>query len=167
MQKISFLFIARLTLLEDVQLHSSHSYPIYFYNRTKSFLLQLTMTCSFCSIIPGTTPHIPSHLISEGLFYRIQLQLSHIPMLVYHDLTIFHFLFCPRYLIFHLARFTKNNFYVEKNPTIVNFPVKNLELRDCEWDASTGRIIVFTRAGLNEPIKRMLVRCCPCIDKMM
>lgn len=89
MQKISFLFIARLTLLEDVQLHSSHSYPIYFYNRTKSFLLQLTMTCSFCSIIPGTTPHIPSHLISEGLFYRIQLQLSHIPMLVYHDLTIF------------------------------------------------------------------------------
>eukprot|EP00903_Cladosiphon_okamuranus_P010294 g9744.t1 len=36
----------------------------------------------------------------------------------------------PRYLIFHLARFTKNNFYVEKNPTIVNFPVKNLELKD-------------------------------------
>ncbi|CAN0440980.1 unnamed protein product, partial [Scytosiphon promiscuus] len=35
-----------------------------------------------------------------------------------------------RYLIFHLARFTKNNFYVEKNPTIVNFPVKNLELKD-------------------------------------
>eukprot|EP00904_Undaria_pinnatifida_P008268 jgi/Undpi1/4571/HiC_scaffold_18.g07925.m1 len=37
-----------------------------------------------------------------------------------------------RYLIFHLARFTKNNFYVEKNPTIVNFPVKNLELKDCD-----------------------------------
>ncbi|CAM9221693.1 unnamed protein product [Discosporangium mesarthrocarpum] len=37
----------------------------------------------------------------------------------------------PRYLVFHLGRFTKNNFYVEKNPTIVNFPVKNLELK--EW----------------------------------
>eukprot|EP00611_Tribonema_gayanum_P023278 TRINITY_DN4868_c0_g1_i2.p1 TRINITY_DN4868_c0_g1~~TRINITY_DN4868_c0_g1_i2.p1 ORF type:complete len:330 (-),score=140.55 TRINITY_DN4868_c0_g1_i2:42-1031(-) len=36
----------------------------------------------------------------------------------------------PPYLIFHLARFTKNNFFVEKNPTIVNFPVKNLELKD-------------------------------------
>jgi hypothetical protein len=24
----------------------------------------------------------------------------------------------------------KNNFYMEKNPTIVTFPVKNLELRD-------------------------------------
>jgi U4/U6.U5 tri-snRNP-associated protein 2 len=38
----------------------------------------------------------------------------------------------PPYLILHLARFTRNNFFVEKNPTIVNFPVKNLELRDCE-----------------------------------
>jgi len=36
----------------------------------------------------------------------------------------------PQYLIFHLGRFTKNNFFREKNPTIVNFPVKNLELKD-------------------------------------
>ncbi|XP_062160357.1 uncharacterized protein LOC133867622 isoform X3 [Alnus glutinosa] len=36
----------------------------------------------------------------------------------------------PQYLILHLRRFTKNNFFVEKNPTLVNFPVKNLELKD-------------------------------------
>ncbi|KAF0712860.1 Aste57867_4627 [Aphanomyces stellatus] len=36
----------------------------------------------------------------------------------------------PPYLIFHIHRFTKNNFFVEKNPTIVNFPVKNLEMKD-------------------------------------
>eukprot|EP00615_Pteridomonas_danica_P001387 CAMPEP_0114336228 /NCGR_PEP_ID=MMETSP0101-20121206/5568_1 /TAXON_ID=38822 ORGANISM="Pteridomonas danica, Strain PT" /NCGR_SAMPLE_ID=MMETSP0101 /ASSEMBLY_ACC=CAM_ASM_000211 /LENGTH=285 /DNA_ID=CAMNT_0001468083 /DNA_START=806 /DNA_END=1663 /DNA_ORIENTATION=+ len=36
----------------------------------------------------------------------------------------------PPFIILHLSRFTKNNFYVEKNPTIVTFPVKNLELRD-------------------------------------
>eukprot|EP00850_Spirogloea_muscicola_P004648 SM000020S05998 [mRNA] locus=s20:376993:380211:+ [translate_table: standard] len=36
----------------------------------------------------------------------------------------------PRYLILHFKRFTKNNFFVEKNPTLVNFPVKNLETRD-------------------------------------
>jgi len=36
----------------------------------------------------------------------------------------------PQYLIFHLGRFTKNNFFLEKNPTIVNFPVKNLELKE-------------------------------------
>lgn len=28
----------------------------------------------------------------------------------------------------HMKRFTKNNFFVEKNPTIVNFPIKNLDL---------------------------------------
>eukprot|EP00252_Welwitschia_mirabilis_P002573 TRINITY_DN12523_c0_g1_i1.p1 TRINITY_DN12523_c0_g1~~TRINITY_DN12523_c0_g1_i1.p1 ORF type:complete len:544 (-),score=111.36 TRINITY_DN12523_c0_g1_i1:65-1696(-) len=36
----------------------------------------------------------------------------------------------PQYLILHMRRFTKNNFFIEKNPTIVNFPVKNLELKD-------------------------------------
>ena len=36
----------------------------------------------------------------------------------------------PRYLALHMKRFTKNNFFWEKNPTIVNFPVRNLELRD-------------------------------------
>ncbi len=30
----------------------------------------------------------------------------------------------PRYLPLHFRRFTKNNFFVEKNPTLVNFPVK-------------------------------------------
>ncbi|KAB7503502.1 U4/U6.U5 tri-snRNP-associated protein 2 [Armadillidium nasatum] len=32
--------------------------------------------------------------------------------------------------IFIPQRFTKNTFYVEKNPTIVNFPVKNIDLSD-------------------------------------
>ncbi|RZC64777.1 hypothetical protein C5167_008465 [Papaver somniferum] len=36
----------------------------------------------------------------------------------------------PQHLILHMHRFTKNNFFLEKNPTLVNFPVKNLELKD-------------------------------------
>ncbi|KAF1335528.1 U4/u6.u5 tri-snrnp-associated protein, partial [Globisporangium splendens] len=36
----------------------------------------------------------------------------------------------PPYIIFHVKRFTRNNFFIEKNPTIVNFPIKNLELRE-------------------------------------
>ncbi|GBG91782.1 hypothetical protein CBR_g53671 [Chara braunii] len=36
----------------------------------------------------------------------------------------------PQYLVLHMKRFTKNNFFIEKNPTLVNFPVKNLELKD-------------------------------------
>ncbi|KAG8387673.1 hypothetical protein BUALT_Bualt02G0045800 [Buddleja alternifolia] len=37
----------------------------------------------------------------------------------------------PQYLILHMRRFTKKNFVVEKNATLVNFPLKNLELKDC------------------------------------
>ena len=36
----------------------------------------------------------------------------------------------PPFLALHMKRFAKNNFFWEKNPTIVNFPVRNLELRD-------------------------------------
>jgi U4/U6.U5 tri-snRNP-associated protein 2 len=36
----------------------------------------------------------------------------------------------PRYLILYIKRFTKNNFFTEKNPTIVKFPIKNLDLED-------------------------------------
>ncbi|EFJ52408.1 ubiquitin-specific protease 39, partial [Volvox carteri f. nagariensis] len=48
----------------------------------------------------------------------------------------------PRYLALHYRRFTKNNFFIEKNPTLVNFPVKSLELRDIlplpEFPAAAG-----------------------------
>ncbi|KAI3435999.1 hypothetical protein D9Q98_002056 [Chlorella vulgaris] len=37
----------------------------------------------------------------------------------------------PRFLVLHVRRFLKNQFFVEKNPTIVNFPVKNMELSAC------------------------------------
>ncbi|OMO76944.1 Peptidase C19, ubiquitin carboxyl-terminal hydrolase 2 [Corchorus capsularis] len=36
----------------------------------------------------------------------------------------------PQYLILHMRRFTRNLFFREKNPTLVNFPVKNIELKD-------------------------------------
>jgi U4/U6.U5 tri-snRNP-associated protein 2 len=34
----------------------------------------------------------------------------------------------PKFLILDFARFNKNDFYVEKNPTIIAFPIKNLDL---------------------------------------
>ena len=36
----------------------------------------------------------------------------------------------PNYLIVNYSRFTKNNFFVEKNPTIVTFPTRGLNLAD-------------------------------------
>jgi len=34
----------------------------------------------------------------------------------------------PRYLIIHYKRFTSNNWFKEKNPTLVNFPLYNLDM---------------------------------------
>ncbi|KAL7747054.1 Ubiquitin carboxyl-terminal hydrolase 10 [Sorochytrium milnesiophthora] len=36
----------------------------------------------------------------------------------------------PQYLVFHVKRFVKNNFSTEKNPTIVNYAIKNLDMRE-------------------------------------
>ena len=36
----------------------------------------------------------------------------------------------PKYLFLHIKRFSKNNFFKEKNLTIVNFPIKGLDLTE-------------------------------------
>jgi len=36
----------------------------------------------------------------------------------------------PGYIILYIKRFNKNNFFVEKNPTIVNFPLSHIEFGD-------------------------------------
>ncbi len=55
----------------------------------------------------------------------------------------FRILKMPQYLIVHLKRFTRNNFFMEKNPTIVNFPMKSFDMAEY--------------LGLNEPAKYDLV----------
>lgn len=63
----------------------------------------------------GETPH---EITSENSMRRYSLQKL------------------PPYLILQIKRFNRNNFFTEKNPTIVNFPLKNLDLKDYlhpEW----------------------------------
>lgn len=48
------------------------------------------------------------------------------------DGKIFRIKKLPKFLIFHLERFTNNNFYLEKNPTIVSFPLNNFDLKNCK-----------------------------------
>ncbi|XP_003746510.1 U4/U6.U5 tri-snRNP-associated protein 2 [Galendromus occidentalis] len=36
----------------------------------------------------------------------------------------------PMYLILYMKRFTKNTFFTEKNPTIINFPINNVDFSD-------------------------------------
>lgn len=56
----------------------------------------------------------------------------------------------PRYLIVHLKRFTKNNWFMEKNPTIVNFPVKNLQMRECAFVHAPAHSISHAANLMNE-----------------
>lgn len=41
----------------------------------------------------------------------------------------------PPYIISHFKRFTKNIFVEEKNPTIVTFPLRGLDFKDCMFGA--------------------------------
>ncbi|KAI7872750.1 hypothetical protein BDF14DRAFT_1716101 [Spinellus fusiger] len=46
----------------------------------------------------------------------------------------YHITVLPDYLIFHIKRFNKNNWTTEKNPTIVNFPIKNVDMSNCKTE---------------------------------
>ncbi|KAJ1916912.1 U4 U6.U5 tri-snRNP-associated protein [Mycoemilia scoparia] len=46
----------------------------------------------------------------------------------------------PKYVILHMKRFKNNNFTIEKNPTIVNFPIRNVALGDLIPDEELKRI---------------------------
>lgn len=37
----------------------------------------------------------------------------------------------PPFIVFTIKRFTSNNFVEEKNPTIINFPLKGIDLQEC------------------------------------
>lgn len=45
----------------------------------------------------------------------------------------------PSFLVLHVKRFSTNQFFLEKNPTIVNFPVKDLDLSVCIPPTSNDR----------------------------
>ncbi|KAJ6646860.1 U4/U6.U5 tri-snRNP-associated protein 2 [Pseudolycoriella hygida] len=40
----------------------------------------------------------------------------------------------PAFIILYIKRFTKNTFFLEKNPTIVNFPIRNVDFGDILTD---------------------------------
>ncbi|EYC17225.1 hypothetical protein Y032_0031g2346 [Ancylostoma ceylanicum] len=50
----------------------------------------------------------------------------------------FELLRLPEYLIITYKRFHKNQWFVEKNPTIVNFPISNVDLYDCLSEDTRG-----------------------------
>ncbi|EJU00155.1 hypothetical protein DACRYDRAFT_55351 [Dacryopinax primogenitus] len=49
----------------------------------------------------------------------------------------------PPYIILHFKRFTKNNFVEEKNPTIVNFPLRGVDFREYLDNPIPGQSTVY------------------------
>ncbi|CEP15121.1 hypothetical protein [Parasitella parasitica] len=46
----------------------------------------------------------------------------------------------PQFLIFHIKRFNKNSWTSEKNPTIVNFPIKDLDVSNFVTDPNAEKV---------------------------
>lgn len=76
---------------------------------------------------------------------------------------------CPRYLILTVARFTKNNFFIEKNPTIVNFPIKQLDLSEFVDTATTfpsqSEIDIMSISSLKTLLKNNSISFKGCLEK--
>lgn len=51
-------------------------------------------------------------------------------VLAYHIWNLMPCVYFFRYLILYMKRFTRNTFFTEKNPTIVNFPIRNVDFGD-------------------------------------
>lgn len=49
----------------------------------------------------------------------------------------------PPFLVVYYKRFTSNRFLEEKNPTIVNYPLRGVDMRDCKSLLASGGIASF------------------------
>lgn len=90
----------------------------------------LTIPLPFRGIVNGKPfLYLPLDIPPQPLFQKMT-QISIFDVLAKFDGTKYQVEKLPPYLIFYFKRFSKNNFFYEKNSTIVNFPVRNLELKD-------------------------------------
>ena len=57
----------------------------------------------------------------------------------------------PPFLILHIKRFTSNNFVEEKNPTIINFPLKGIDLAECIERPASSSSSASTTPSAEDP----------------
>jgi len=64
----------------------------------------------------------------------------------------------PRYLLLHYQRFHENNWFFEKNPTLVNFPLQRMDMRPYTSPSSADAVDL---AGENGPSSTDALRALP------
>jgi len=73
------------------------------------------------------------------LFNMLQKFDGHTETVVFNgDIKKYEITALPPYLVFHYKRFSSNKYFTEKNPTIVNFPVRNLDIQDYTDGITSG-----------------------------
>lgn len=64
----------------------------------------------------------------------------------------------PKYLIVHVKRFKQNNWFVEKNPTLVNFPIRNLDMKAYRQSEEAPSEDILDKLSIKELKARCAVR---------
>ncbi|WWC60217.1 uncharacterized protein I303_102783 [Kwoniella dejecticola CBS 10117] len=117
---------------QQVIIHKEYSRPVFDIGRdiqtiSSPFLflaLDLPATPLFTDVNEKKIiPQVPLSTILAKFDGKTTQEFG--PTLKRHHLTKL-----PPYLILHIKRFTKNNFVSERNPTIVNFPLRGVDVTD-------------------------------------
>ncbi|WWC87774.1 uncharacterized protein L201_002666 [Kwoniella dendrophila CBS 6074] len=117
---------------QQVIIHKEYSRPVFDIGRdmqtiSSPFLflaLDLPATPLFTDVNEKKIiPQVPLSTILAKFDGKTTQEFG--PTLKRHHLTML-----PPYLILHIKRFTKNNFVSERNPTIVNFPLKGVDVSE-------------------------------------
>ncbi|WWC97060.1 hypothetical protein V866_003937 [Kwoniella sp. B9012] len=117
---------------QQVIIHKEYSRPVFDIGRdiqtiSSPFLflaLDLPATPLFTDVNEKKIiPQVPLSTILAKFDGKTTQEFG--PTLKRHHLTML-----PPYLILHIKRFTKNNFVSERNPTIVNFPLRGVDVSD-------------------------------------
>ncbi|GMS79808.1 hypothetical protein PENTCL1PPCAC_1983, partial [Pristionchus entomophagus] len=79
-------------------------------------------------LMQNIIPQVPLHVLLQKFNGQTEKEYK-----TYNEnfLKRFELLALPQYLIISYKRFHKNQWFVEKNPTIVNFPISNVDLYEC------------------------------------
>ena len=64
----------------------------------------------------------------------------------------------PRYLIFAIHRFQKNEFFFEKNTSIVQFPVRNMEMRHFFFPPRRAATVEVVRSMSATPLRAFITQ---------
>ena len=137
-------FLQQVSVKSKGEYFASHADPAKFLN----WLLMELKHTAISNTFRGESPF-------AGPFFVLSLDLPPMPVfkelatVMLSDLLVNQVQQFPEYLIIHFRRFVKNNFFLEKNSTLVRFPMKGLSWDGC-GDVQYSLVAVVSHEGKPE-----------------